>query len=97
MNTHRTQAACAFGKVLRAARRNQGLSQEDLAFDGGFDRTYPSLLERGLRTPTFLVILELAVALNIDPVVLFSAAVAEYRESQGDSSPSSREVIARKP
>jgi transcriptional regulator with XRE-family HTH domain len=33
-------------------------------------------LERGLRTPTFFVILQLAEALNTDPVTLFTDAVA---------------------
>src|SRR5438094_9820880 len=35
-------------------------AKEQLAETGNLDRTYPSLLERGLRTPTFLVILMLA-------------------------------------
>lgn len=41
----------------RFARRAQGMSQRRLAETGDFDRTYSSLLERGLRTPTFYVIL----------------------------------------
>ena len=28
------------------------MSQEQLAFDSGFDRTYISLVERGVRSPT---------------------------------------------
>jgi hypothetical protein len=43
------------------------------------DRTYPSLLERGLRTPTFFVIISLAEGLNMDPVVLFTDAVGRLR------------------
>ena len=75
----REDAARAFGQALKAARRARGISQETLAEFGEFDRTYSSLLERGRRTPTFFVILQLAAALKMDPVVLFSDAVARLR------------------
>ena len=71
--------ARAFGQALRAARVARGLSQEQLAEAGDFDRTHPSLLERGLRTPTFFVILSLAEGLNANPVALFTDAVARLR------------------
>jgi transcriptional regulator with XRE-family HTH domain len=58
----------------------RGLSQEQLAEEGDFDRTYPSLLERGLRTPTFFVILCLAEGLSTDPVTLFRDAVTQLRD-----------------
>jgi transcriptional regulator with XRE-family HTH domain len=97
MKARRTRAAWAFGRVLRAARRDKKLSQEDLAYDAGFDRTYPSLLERGLRTPTFLVILELAAALDMDAVKLFSAAVSKYRESEDGRIVVNRATVERSP
>jgi len=77
---HRNQSARAFGRALRAARTERGLSQEDLAERGAFDRTYPSLLEHGHRLPTFYVILQLARALRMEPVVLFAEAVAQLRK-----------------
>lgn len=49
--TSRT-VALAFGATLRAARKKQGVSQDRLAALCGFDRTYPSLMERGLRQPS---------------------------------------------
>jgi transcriptional regulator with XRE-family HTH domain len=76
MTITRRQAARAFGQALRGARLQRGITQEQLAESGAFDRTYPSLLERGLRTPTFFVILCLAQGLNTDPLALFSDAVA---------------------
>ena len=79
MSASRRQAARAFGQALRAARKERGITQEQLAETGDFDRTYPSLLERGLRTPTFFVILSLAESLNIDAVALFTDAVARLR------------------
>ena len=62
----RQKVAIAFGRVLREARKLKGLSQEELAADAEFDRTYPSLLERGLRTPTLTVLFQLAKVLEAD-------------------------------
>lgn len=42
----------AFGSILRTRRKKIGLSQEQLAFDAGFDRTTINLMERGLLSPT---------------------------------------------
>jgi transcriptional regulator with XRE-family HTH domain len=77
--SQRIQSARAFGLALRAARLERELTQEDLAERGDFDRTYPSLLEHGRRSPTFFVILQLARALRMEPVVLFAEAVAIWR------------------
>jgi transcriptional regulator with XRE-family HTH domain len=67
--------AQAFGKVLRAARRQRGLSQEALCEGADLDRTYPSLLERGLRTPTLTVLIEIARALHVEPAELIRRTV----------------------
>jgi transcriptional regulator with XRE-family HTH domain len=77
--SQRIQSARAFGLALRAARLKRGLSQEDLADRGDFDRTYPSLLEHGRRSPSFFGILQLARALRMEPVLLFTEAVAMWR------------------
>jgi XRE family transcriptional regulator, regulator of sulfur utilization len=79
MNRQREQVAQAFGAALRAARRDKGLTQEQLAEIGGFDRSYPSLLERGLRTPTLGVIFRLADALGVDAPQLVLATVERTR------------------
>jgi ribosome-binding protein aMBF1 (putative translation factor) len=76
---HRLRAARAFGLALKSARLQRGLSQEELAERGEFDRTYPSLLERGRRSPTFFVILQLAYALRMEPVALFGQAIARLQ------------------
>lgn len=57
----------AFGSVLRTSRRNAGLSQEALALDCGLDRTYISLLERGLRQPTLESLFALGRSLQVAP------------------------------
>lgn len=55
----------AFGCVLRQLRTEKGLSQERLALDGGLDRTFISLLERGLRQPSLTTLLQLSNVLGI--------------------------------
>jgi len=56
-----------FGNVLREYRIKVNLSQEKLAELAELDRTYISLLERGLRQPTITTIFNLSKALNIKP------------------------------
>jgi transcriptional regulator with XRE-family HTH domain len=79
MRFRRVDAARAFGQAIKEARLTRGLTQERLAELGDFDRTYPSLLERGRRAPTFFVILQLAVALRMSPAALFNDAVARLQ------------------
>ena len=43
------------------------MSQEHLAFESGFDRTYISLVERGVRSPTIRSVVKLAAALKVSP------------------------------
>jgi len=56
--------------VLRAVRTEREISQQDLALDAGLDRTYISLLERGLRQPTLSTLIALAGALGVDAATL---------------------------
>jgi transcriptional regulator with XRE-family HTH domain len=75
--------ARAFGAVLKAARLAKGLSQEELAADAAIDRTYPSLLERGLREPTLTVLFQLGTALDCAPAALVNDTLcAAHRISQ---------------
>ena len=55
----------AFGQALRHFRKEIKLSQEKLSQESGLDRSYISLLERGLRQPSLTSILKLAKALKI--------------------------------
>jgi len=68
--------AGAFGQTLRQARLERGLTQEALASACEFDRTYPSLLERGLRTPTLATLLRLAQVLQVEPGQLVADTLA---------------------
>ena len=78
----RIRAARCFGLALKTARIDRGMSQEDVAAECEFDRTYPSMLERGRRSPTFWVIVQLARALRMQPVALFADAVARLRAEE---------------
>jgi transcriptional regulator with XRE-family HTH domain len=55
----------AFGLILRQVRQDKGLTQERLGELAGLHRTYISLLERGLRTPTLDVLFRLAKSLGV--------------------------------
>ena len=59
--------AQSFGAVLREARRGRGVTQERLAEAVGVDRTYISMLERGVHQPSLSVFLRLATALSVNP------------------------------
>lgn len=54
-----------FGKRLRDLRQAKGLTQERLASDAGFDRTYVSLVERGKRNLSLLNMMRFARALGV--------------------------------
>ena len=56
-----------FGDILKDLRTEKGYSQEHLAELAELDRTYVSLLERGLRQPTLATLFSLAKALQIAP------------------------------
>jgi transcriptional regulator with XRE-family HTH domain len=56
-----------FGKTLKQIRTERRLSQEKLAELCELDRTYISLLERGLRQPTLSTLFKLSEALEIEP------------------------------
>ena len=59
-----------FAVNLRRARREQGISQEELGFRCELHRTEISLLERGGREPRLGTIVKLAGALDTTPAEL---------------------------
>lgn len=59
-----------FAKALRQARKARGLTQED--FSDTSSRTYVSMLERGVRSPTIAKINELCETLEIQPLTLLT-------------------------
>ena len=54
-----------FGKNVRTARNDLGISQEELAFQAQSNRTYISDVERGKRNPSIEVVERIAGALGV--------------------------------
>lgn len=67
----------AFGRALRAARKNEGLTARGLARQCAIDLTVPSLLEKACRSPSIAMFFALADGLEVTPVDLLSALLAE--------------------
>ena len=57
----------AIGKAISKLRLDLGLSQEELADRAGIHRTYVSQLERGIKSPTLVVLMKVAKALGTRP------------------------------
>jgi transcriptional regulator with XRE-family HTH domain len=60
------------GTSVRKFRLSKGMSQEKLGSISGIDRTYISSLERGKRNPSFLVLLRIVKALEVELSDLFN-------------------------
>ena len=61
-----------FGEQLRSVRKAANLTQEELAFRAMLDRTYISLLERGLKSPTLITFFQLCRVLHQKPGIFIS-------------------------
>ncbi len=62
------------GSVLRVMREKLGISQEEVAERADVDRTYVSILERGLKSPTLETFEKICVALGTLPERVIEAA-----------------------
>ena len=65
-----SRLAKKFGAALKRRRLSTGMTQEELAHASTLDRTYISLLERGIRQPSLSTIYSLSESLNTDPWIL---------------------------
>lgn len=54
------------GSRIRAARKEAGLTQEELAHESDIDRSYIGGVERGERNLTFTILCKIARALRCD-------------------------------
>ena len=62
------------GAAIRAARLEQGISQEALADAAGIDRSHMGKIERGERNVSVLNIARVATALNLSVAALMTSA-----------------------
>lgn len=84
--------AAAFGRVMREQRLAAGFTQESLAGRCGVDRTYPRMLEKGLRIPSLSVFVTVARGLNIHPVKFLSYVLEAARQDKGSADYSSTSI-----
>lgn len=70
-----------FGNILKEIRRDKAITQEKLAHECQLDRTYISLLERGLRQPTISTLFKLSLALEISPQKFIEKIEREYKKT----------------
>jgi transcriptional regulator with XRE-family HTH domain len=62
------------GKAVAEARRERGVSQEELGLSTGVHRNYIGGIERGERNPSVAVVAKLAAALDTELSDLFKRA-----------------------
>ena len=71
--TFEAEPAQAFGAAVRAARTEQGVAQETLAYLAGIERSHMGKIERGEHMPTLAIILKIARALGCSAADLMTA------------------------
>lgn len=82
--------------LLRAVRRQRGLTLEQLAERAGLTKSYLSKVERGHSTPSIAAALKVARALDVDVARLFSDSPAEetFVVDRADSDPGRYRALA---
>jgi len=56
----------ALGKKIKALRNDKKISQEELAFSADIDVTFVSRIERGTGNPSYLTLIKIASALQVN-------------------------------
>jgi len=75
----------AFGAALRESRQNAGISQEQLAEAAGLDRSFISLVERGIQSPNIVVLLRIADVLGVSASGLIAQTEREMQTAAAES------------
>ena len=73
------------GEVLRRARKKAKLTQEELSFRAGLHRTYVSMLERDIKSPTLDVLFRLGDALGVRASKLVARVEAAQAKEKGQA------------
>lgn len=79
MPAPRSSFHLAFGRAIREARHELGISQEELALRADIQRSYLGGIERGERNPSLTNIVKIARTLGIAPSEILSRAEREER------------------
>ena len=80
--TFEAEPAQAFGAAVRAARTEQGVAQETLAYLAGIERSHMGKIERGEHMPTLAIILKIARALGCSSADLMTATESRLTASE---------------
>lgn len=78
----RNASLAALGRAVQAFRVERGISQEELGFRSGMDRTFVGGIERGERNPTYETLVKLSGGLEVAPQDIVSRA-QELRDETG--------------
>ena len=72
----------ALGKAIRRLRLTAGITQEELGFEAGLERSYVSSVELATKDPSFTTTQKIAAALSVSLSELFLV----YEEELGSTS-----------
>lgn len=72
----------AFAAEIKARRATLGLSQENLAFDAGLNRTFIAKLELAATSPSLTSLIRLAAGLQVDPVELMQSLMKRFKKEK---------------
>jgi transcriptional regulator with XRE-family HTH domain len=87
----------AFGQALRKIREGCKVSQERLALEAGLDRTYISLIERGVRSPTIRTLVKVAEVLRVPPSQIVQAMEAHLAKGRKPQKKAAAEASSKEP
>jgi transcriptional regulator with XRE-family HTH domain len=88
VNEEKSTFGQIFGDILRRYRLEHDISQEELAFRAGVDRTFISRLERGVRQPTITTLIGIGQALGVSAADLVRETERiALQKSRGQISP----------
>ena len=73
-----------FASVLKRKREALGITQDTLATRSELDRTYISMLERGLRKPSLQTVFSLAKSLEIEVTELIREVETDWNNRPGN-------------
>lgn len=68
-----------FGEVIKDLRNEVGISQENLAYESELDRSFISMLERGLRLPTISTLFQISGPLKKTPSEIIRLIEYKYK------------------
>jgi len=67
-------ALVALGRAIKEARKELGISQEELAYRARIDRAYMSGIERGMQNPGVMTYVAIAEAIGVTLAALTATA-----------------------